>query len=90
MLDCPQIGENNLFIGQSTIDNHIEYHGLFTGKDITKGTILCIKRGIMLTTDFLNYSDYNCSNITYIRNKDGVHLLDNNFTLTYADYCRDP
>ena len=83
MLDCPQIGENNLFIGQSTMDYHIEYNGLITAKDITKGTILCIKRGIMLTTDFLNYSDYNCSNITYIRNKDGVHLLDKIFYQFY-------
>ena len=72
------------------MDYHIEFNGLFTAKDITKGTILCIKRGIFLTTNFLNYSDYNCSNITYIRNTDGVHLLDNNFILTYADYCRDP
>ena len=94
MPGCTQL-ENSLYIGPSTSTYDIpglSKFGLFTSKNILMGSVICVKKGIVLHTDFLNYSDYDISNIRYITTlKGGTYLLDKDLAnITYADFTRDP
>ena len=62
---------------------------MFSSKDVTKGSIVCIKRGITVTSEFLGFTDYDIRNIRSIRGS--PYLLDRDPSfLGYGDYVQDP
>ena len=83
-----------LAIGPSTVpySRGNDNRGLFTTVDVTKGTILCIKTGLLLNKDFWSFSDYNTSNIRVISSIDKRYtfMLDNDNSISYSDFLRDP
>ena len=89
-----------LAIGPSTVpySRGNDNRGLFTTVDVTKGTILCIKTGLLLNKDFWTFSDYSTSNIRVISmikidpkvNQPYTFMLDNDNSISYSDFIRDP
>jgi hypothetical protein len=89
-----------LAIGPSTVpySRSNDNRGLFTTVDVTKGTILCIKTGVLLNKDFWSISDYNTSNIRVVStikidpivNQPYTFMLDNDNSISYSDFLRDP
>jgi len=57
-----------LAIGPSTVpySRRNDNRGLFTTVDVTKGTIFCIKTGLLLNKDVWSFRDCNTSNIRVI------------------------
>ena len=84
-----------LAIGPSTIGDSL---GLFTTVDVAKGTILCLKKGILLDVSFWSYIDYNTSNIRVISmkkintltNQPYTFIMDKDDSVSYSDFIRDP
>ena len=61
---------------------------MFTSKDVTKGSIVCIKRGITISSEFLRFTDYL---IIIVRSISGSqYLLDWDTTINYGDFVQDP
>ncbi len=90
-----------LAIGPSTVpySRSNDNRGLFTTVDVSKGTILCIKTGLLLNKDFWSFSDYSTSNnrvISTIKidpkvNQPYTFMLDNdNNSISYSNFLRDP
>jgi len=66
--------------------------GLFTTVDVSEGAILCIKKRIIINNDFLNYSDYDSSEVRVINTFSGklTFLMDNIPKSTYSNFPKDP
>jgi len=84
-----------LAIGPSTISycRGNDNRELFTTVDVTrKGTILCIKKGLLLNKDFRSFSDYNTSDIRVISSIDirNAFILDKDNSVSYLDFIKDP
>ena len=84
-----------LAIGPSTIPycRGNDNRGLFTTLDVTrKGTILCIKKGIILNESFWSFSDYSTRDIRIISSIDKLttFLLDKDNSVSYLDFIKDP
>ena len=62
---------------------------MYSSKNVTKGSIVCIKRGITVTSEFLGFTDYDIENIRSISG--APYLLDRDLSvLGYGDYVQDP
>jgi len=65
---------------------------LFTTVDVTrKGTILCIKKGIILNEIFWSFIDYNTSDVRVIssNNKLTTFIFDEDNSVSYSDFIKD-
>ena len=91
--DVPQWEQNDLANGPTPTICNGNNIGLITKVDVAKGSILCLKKGIVLNDAFLNYSDYDVSNITLIKPFSGglTSLMDNFYQKqNYCEYIKDP
>ena len=90
--DCPQYQNNDLYVGNSKTSIGVQgKKGLFTAKNVKAGRTLCIKTGIILQPKFLDYSDYDTTNIRIVYFKNGnSFLVDRDDRPNYADYAIDP
>jgi len=66
--------------------------GLFTTVEVSKGSILGIKKETIVKIYFLNYSDYDTSNGTVIKTFSGnlTVSMGNNSESSYSNYIKDP
>ena len=62
---------------------------MFTKIDVTKGSILCIQRGIIVNPSFWKFSDYSTTNMRIVNGQ--KYILDRNpgMYYGYADYIKD-
>jgi len=90
----PQWENNCLAVGSSfTIIKDGDNRGLFTTVDISEGAILCINNGIIINNEFLNYSDYDSSDVKVIKQIPGklTFLMDNiTIASSYTNLAKDP
>ena len=87
-MNCPQDQQNELFIGPTTGSIILgSNRGVFTSKRVSKGSILCLYKGISISSAYLRFSDYDISNVCSVSFSN--FLLDKDpSSIGYANYVQ--
>jgi len=81
-----------LYVSRTTtyISGYFSPLGVFTSENISKGSDLCFKKGILINKALWNCSDFKNSNIREVNSKSSILLDQDTNYIRFTDYVKDP